>query len=114
MKHKSAVRAEEMYMAVELWQQGGLSQREFCKRNDIALPTFGYWLGKYKQEKEEIPVTAEGAVQPNNSTNGFVSLEIAATIGVPEGLKVHYPNGVQIHCPVGLGAAQLKTLITLI
>ena len=40
-----------MYLAIELWQESGLSQVKFCSREKLSVKTFSYWYRKYKNEK---------------------------------------------------------------
>jgi hypothetical protein len=42
---------EEMYLAIELWQESGLSQVKFCSREKLSVKTFSYWYRKYKKGK---------------------------------------------------------------
>ncbi|WP_372948467.1 IS66 family insertion sequence element accessory protein TnpA [Mariniphaga sp.] len=42
---------EEMYLAIELWQESGLSQSKFCSRENLSVKTFSNWYRKYKKEE---------------------------------------------------------------
>jgi len=107
MRKNQRYSKEEMYLAVEMWQESGLSQRKFCKREKLALQTFGYWLRKYRNEKQEptnpcrtfIPVEVPGARFDEPSSSGGSTIE------------VFFPNGVRLSCPAGIDITQLKTLI---
>ena len=46
MRKNQKYSQEEMFLAIELWQESGLSQFKFCKREGIAKGTFQYWLRK--------------------------------------------------------------------
>lgn len=55
-------RTHEMYDLVEQWQQSGVSQKQFsCERN-IKLPTFMYWVKKYRLNKQDDPGFAPIAI----------------------------------------------------
>jgi hypothetical protein len=100
---------EEMYHAIELWQESGLSQKVFCSREKLSLPAFGYWLRKYRDQKEAstqenlsgsfIPVEVPGVKTAGHSFSGLANIEVS------------FPNGVRLSCPVSVDIAQLKTLI---
>jgi len=99
-----------MYLAVELWQESGLSQRKFCVREKLSLQTFGYWLRKYRNEKE--------APAEEDQTETFIPVEVpGAKIIEPsflssDKIEVSFPNGVRVSCPAGIDIAQLRNLIT--
>jgi transposase-like protein len=40
-----------MFDLVNQWQQSGLSQQQFSDDHDIKLPTFSYWVKKYREQK---------------------------------------------------------------
>ena len=52
MRKNQKYSKEEMYLAVELWQESGLSQVKFCSREKLSVKTFSYWYRKYKEGKE--------------------------------------------------------------
>ena len=98
-----------MFLAIELWQESGLSQRKFCIQEKISLQSFGYWYRKHKREKVFLP-------NPGlKESETFIPVELANTVHstavTPGDIKVSFPNGVHINCPVGIDIQQLKTLI---
>ncbi|MDR2221106.1 MAG: hypothetical protein LBE34_00025 [Flavobacteriaceae bacterium] len=42
---------EIMYSHVEDWKASGLTQSRYCESVGIKLPTFSYWVVKYKQSQ---------------------------------------------------------------
>jgi DNA-binding transcriptional regulator YiaG len=40
-----------VYLAIELWQESGLSQNKFCVLEKLSVKTFSNWLRKYRKEK---------------------------------------------------------------
>jgi hypothetical protein len=102
---------ENMYLAIERWQESGLTQTKFCTVEKLSVKVFSYWLRKYRQE--------EGlSVHPGEKTaESFIPLKVSAP--VPQGnvcpssgqIDISFPNGVQVSCPVGIDITQLKTLI---
>ena len=98
-----------MFLAIELWQESGLSQSKFCIQQKISLQTFGYWYRKYKRGKVLLP-------NPGlKESETFIPVESPHTVHSaavsPGDIKVSFPNGVQISCPAGIDIQQLKTLI---
>ncbi len=109
MRKNQRYNKEEMYLAVELWQESGLSQGKFCEREKLSLPTFGYWLRKYRADKESLTT--------KNSPETFIPVEVpfselkGPTFLSSGKIEVSFPNGVRLSCPAGIDIAQLKTLI---
>jgi transposase-like protein len=111
MRKNQKYSKEEMYLAIELWQESGLSQVQFCSRENLSVKTFSYWYRKYKNEnglsvKENketpdtfIPVKVSGCRTATVSKEGYDRIEVS------------FPNGVQLSCPVGIDIGQLKSLI---
>jgi len=100
-----------MYLAIELWQESGLSQSKFCSRENLSVKTFSYWYRKYKHEEG---LSTEG----NKKTpDTFIPVKVSGdrTTTVGNGgygrIEVSFPNGAQLNCPVGIDIGQLKNLI---
>jgi transposase-like protein len=111
MRKNQKYSKEEMYLAIELWQESGLSQSKFCSLENLSVKTFSYWYRKYKKEKvlsfecnKETPDTFI-PVKVSNGRTATVSNEDYGRI------EVSFPNGVQLNCPVGIDIGQLKSLI---
>ena len=100
-----------MYLAIELWQESGMSQKSFCDRENLSLPTFGYWLRKYKNEQvpEEGSSNQESFIPVN--VPGFKSMGRSCEVLNTDQITVSFPNGVQVNCPVGIDMNQLRSLI---
>ena len=110
MKKNQKYTPEEMYLAIELRNESGLSQQKYCRQNGIAYNTFKYWVKKYNGEKKPVKPTQVRTflpVQVNTTTEahllGHSNNEITIT----------YPNGIEIKCPVDISTIQLKTLLTI-
>ena len=111
MRKNQKYSKEEMYLAIELWQESGLSQSKFCSRENLSVKTFSYWYRKYKKEK--------GLPPGRNSevSDTFIPVKVSGdrTSKVLDGeygrIEVSFPNGVQVNCPVGIDIGQLKSLI---
>jgi len=100
-----------MYLAIELWQESGLSQSKFCARENLSVKTFSYWYKKYKKEKG-LPAGRNKEV-----SDTFIPVKVSGdgTTNVSDGeygrIEVSFPNVVQLSCPVGIEIGQLKSLI---
>ncbi len=68
-----------MEAMVASYQSSGLTQREFCHRENIKLPTFSYWYRKVCAKTESM-------------NSGFT--EVTAPVHAAAGLEVVFPNGV--------------------
>jgi transposase-like protein len=112
MRKNQKYSKEEMYLAIELWQESGLSQVKFCSREKLSVKTFSYWLRKYRKEK------GFSVERGRNVSDTFIPVEISrgglSTEANPSSdrIEVSFPNGVQLSCPVGIDTSQLKNLIT--
>lgn len=108
MRNNQKYSQEEMYLAIELWKESGLSQQRYCHQNSIALNTFRYWVKKYLKEKKTVKSTR---------VDSFLPIQVKH---VPEDtyaqhtkeLTITYPNGIEVKCPVDISSVQLKTLLT--
>ena len=78
---------EEMRYHVQAWQQSAVSQKEYCRENNLSYHTFIYWIQKFR--RNHIPVEQSFiAVQPNQQVNSL-----------PQELEIAYPNGVRLRIP---------------
>lgn len=111
MKKNQKYTQEEMYLAIELWQESGLSQELFCKREKISISTFSYWLRKYRKEKGSRAEDKQSfiPVEVMPSPNGSIS-QNSQPVGE---ILISYPNGIQVSCPVSVTPEMLVNLIKL-
>lgn len=102
MRKNQKYSKEEMYLAIELWQESGLSQGKFCSREKLSVKTFSYWYRQYKKEK--------GLLAGRNKEvfDTFIPVEVSGgrttTVGNESygRIELSFPNGVQLGCPVGI------------
>jgi len=64
MKKNQKYTQEEMYLAIALRNESGLSQQKYCRQNGIAYNTFKYWVKKYNGEKKPVKPTQETTFLP--------------------------------------------------
>lgn len=79
---------QEMEAAVAFFKSSGLTQREFCRQEQIKLATFSYWYRKINGN-------------PKTPISGFT--EVTAPVQ-STGLEVVFPNGVTVR---GIGDVSL-------
>jgi hypothetical protein len=44
---------EQMFASIVSWQQSDLSQKEWCRQQDIAYHIFHYWYRVYREEHQQ-------------------------------------------------------------
>ena len=95
---KSEQVQDKMFACIRSWQQSDVSQKEWCRQQEIPYHIFHYWYRKYKDQ--QAPADGKGA---------FVQL--AMTSRPATGCEVVFADGTRIvfHQPVG--AAYLKDLL---
>ena len=110
MRKNHNIKKEEMFLAIEVWQESKVSQSKFCDREGISFHTFKYWYKKYKVEND----------RSNNSRDkkikSFIPVEVSSSepnqhIKYPGQIEVAFPNGIQLSCPVDMNIQDLKTLL---
>jgi transposase-like protein len=107
MRKNQKYTQEEMYLAIELWEESGLSQKKYCRQNQLSFSTFKYWLRKYSKEK---------AGQESKSIS-FIQVHIPKVedailpVTDQDGITIIYPSGTQVSCPVNISTEKLCILI---
>jgi hypothetical protein len=111
MKKNQKYTREEMYMAIELWKESGLSQKKYCSQNNLSFSTFKYWQKKYQKDL--------GNDKAKVSSHSFIPVHIPKAITTnitditPGNITITYPNGITIDCPVNIRVELLRSLIKL-
>jgi hypothetical protein len=59
-KHKTE---EERMMLCQAWQQSALTQREFCKQNNIGKKSFYRWLSKLRNNSKTTIANAKDTIE---------------------------------------------------
>jgi transposase-like protein len=110
MRKNQKFTREEMYMAIELWKESDLSQKNYCNQNNLSFSTFKYWQKKYQADRQ--------GKKPKLS-KPFIPIHIPQpiTTNLPEAetgiISINYPNGVVVNCPTGISIEQIRGLIKL-
>jgi hypothetical protein len=75
MQKKEEMRLQQFTM-IESWQQSGLSQKQYCRQNNIPYHAFHYWYKRYREQQ----VSAVQAFVPltvHQSFSGNVEIQYA-------------------------------------
>ena len=75
-------RTQEMYDLVEQWQQSGMSQKQFSCEYTIKLPTFMYWVKKYRMNRQADPGFARVELSQHILSSTKARIEIALADGL--------------------------------
>ena len=110
MRKNQKYTQDEMYLAIDLWKEGGLTQKKYCSQNHISFNTFKYWLKKYQKDKIDQKLKSSHSFIPVHMPH---AIEAALPLIEPECITVTYPNGTKVNCPVSISIEQLRTLINL-
>lgn len=66
---------------IERWQQGDLSQKEYCKQHELTFSSFGYWRTRLNKPKR---------------TQKLIAVDIKPT----DHARLSLPNGIRLEVPV--------------
>jgi hypothetical protein len=113
MRSTDKEKLEEMTLAIELWQESGLSQRVYCEQEGYTISKFKYWVKKLERMKNT--PSSKKPVSPKIKVPVFLPVEISkkeeASSLSSLTMEIHYPNGVKIVCSDDLDNLKLQTLI---
>jgi hypothetical protein len=82
----SANNRTEMFSLIEHWKASGLSQKAYCRQQNLRYHVFHYWYKVYRDEK--------GVVPDSNST--FVPLRLQQPLGQSAVLELVLSDGKRI------------------
>ena len=108
MRKNQKYSREEMYLAIEIWQESGLTKTEFCKREGLPVTSFIHWVQKFNREKDNVNYLV-------NNYPGFIPVKVTEpekmVQSTDDRIVVSFPNGVKLNLPAGTDITQLKNLI---
>lgn len=84
-----------MFPLIELFEESGMTQKQFCIEMDIVPHTFTYWLNKYRKRKKP---------GMQKSKPEFVELEISSNrdlVTTDRLIRITYSDGTLVELPVG-------------
>jgi len=79
--------ADEWQQLVSQWKDSTLSQKDFCKKQNIALTTFSYWIRKHSTVSE----FEKGFVKIQKKTQNFEKI----ILHIGTFFKLEIPNSIQ-------------------
>lgn len=88
---------------VTQWKSSGISQKEWCKDQELSIHTFRKWVGRYGKALEEVEPKTEFI--PLTFTDQVITSDYE--------LQLIYPNGVKLCIPNTLPSKQIKDFIHL-
>ena len=92
-------KAEQWAAHIERWQEGNLSQQEYCKQAGIGYAAFVYWRGKEcsKAKTKFVPVKLATS-QPNSHET-------------PKSIQIKLVTGHVVYIPANLPVNDIAALI---
>ncbi len=100
--------AKERQRLLELYGRGGLSQRRFCERHDLALSTLTYWLRQARRRGTSTPAAA--VVELPAGLGGEMS--VGAPLSEPQDtVSIRLPNGLEVRAGSGADVRWMGTLL---
>jgi hypothetical protein len=97
-------------------QESGLTIKEFCSNQGIAVATFHYWKKKLRKKpgsKNFIPIVVKSGSSLLPTSNDIASQALQSGSKSSALLEVVYPNGTILRVSSDLDLVQLRTLIHL-
>ena len=85
------------------WEKSGLSRREFCRQNQLAISTFHFWQKRFKENDEKITL---------NGTGDLVKIPNGATKVKAEFFELEFPGGCKLHIPQNSQSSERKAIIS--
>jgi hypothetical protein len=109
---------------VTAWEQSGLTQAEFCRRQGVKAESFAWWKRKLVGTKARIPKSARGHVRDNERTERatFVEVGLSGRRSAPgfegalpaPGYEVVLPGGALIRVPIDFDPDQVSRLVRVV
>jgi hypothetical protein len=90
---------------LESWKNSGLSQAEYCKRNNLKPVTFSYWKCRQKNEA--------------NQSSGFVAVNIPKTIAkskynASDSFRIDLPDGMKLTFSIQTAPERIAKIISVL
>ena len=83
---------------LQVWQQSGLTQAEYCRQNNLKNHRWWYWRKRISH--------------PPDTDVTFVPLHFSSSQTLRSGISVVTPNGYRIEIDNGFDFSKLRQLIT--
>ena len=88
-------------------RHSGLTQVEFCRRNELALSTFQYWRRRLREAEPE------SGTEPLE-VGDFVEVEVrpsSAVSGASDSFELIFPSGLQLKVPSSVQGRALAEVL---
>lgn len=112
MDENELTKTELWTQRIKDFQTSGLSQKEWCRKHQIPLSTFSYWIRKQAEKSVELDQTAETvfARLPSEQeiSSGRLPKHSPVSIYLSESIRIEIGKD----CPCGLLASLIHTLKT--
>jgi hypothetical protein len=77
-------------------QQSDLTQKQFCKKHDLSISTFSYWLSKYRRSGQV--ANNQDSLAPH--FDQLTVTDLASSTFSSSVIRITYPSGVKLEIPV--------------
>lgn len=92
-------------MAVEAWQAGGLSVRQFCKQEGLSEPSFYNWRRRLKE-------SADSPLDCCTDCSSETFIQVSLPGGSASGVEFVLSSGHTLRIPVGVDRQTLITVFS--
>ncbi len=92
-------------MAVETWQTGGLSVRQFCKQEGLSEPSFYSW-------RKRLAKPAEAQLDASLDCRQERFIQVSLPIASASGVALLLSSGHILQIPVGVDRQTLATVLS--
>ena len=92
-------------MAIEAWQAGGLSIRQFCKQEGLSEPSFYNWRRRLKESADTPPDCGT-----DSSPETFIQVSLSG--GSASGVEFVLSSGHTLRIPAGVDRQTLVTVFS--
>lgn len=93
---------QQFFEDIKRWQQSGLSQKAWCKQNNMAYHVFHYWYRRFRNQHS-------GSEVPDK--NSFVHLQVQDHLSGTPWCELVLANGQRLFFHQPVPAAFIKSLL---
>lgn len=87
------IKRAKMFKLARIFLASGNTQKEFCRKHDIRLSTFQFWLRQYRREKQPVPI------EQTKPDQAFIPIQFSSKEQNQDpqySWSIEYPNGVRV------------------
>ena len=97
---KSEKKQQIWFEHVKSCESSGLTQPEFCRKNNLSMNTFAYYRSQYLAQQKI----------PGKASSPFVEIQFPSSISA-DPFSLSFPNGIKLCLPQQFNDRQLVKLI---